>query len=235
MGSEDDWEAWFRDYERFIVHYALLAERHGIEALCIGTELSKTVHREEQWRLVIDRVRSVYGGWITYAANWNAFEDIPFWDAVDAIGIQAYFPLAKEPTSDEEVLIAGWAPWLEKLERIHLNTGKEVIFTELGYRTNANAAVDPWLWEREVKGGGDRLGLRTQSACYEAFFSAVWNRDWLAGAYFWKWYPDHNSTGGDRGNGFTPQNKPAQRVLAEWFRATAAAQSVEYGPIPSKN
>ena len=42
MQSEEDWDAWFKSYGDWILHYAQLAEDHDIEALCIGTELHKT-------------------------------------------------------------------------------------------------------------------------------------------------------------------------------------------------
>ncbi len=45
---------------------------------------------------------------------------------------------------------------------------------------------------------------------------------WLAGAFVWKWYPDHERAGGPSHPGFTPQNKPAERVLQAWYRAAAA-------------
>jgi hypothetical protein len=217
MSTEEDWATWFDQYETFIVHYARLAEATGIEGLCIGTELSATVHREAEWRRVIEGVREVYGGWLVYAANWNTFEKVPFWDAVDFIGVQAYFPLSEVATDDVDTLVAGWQPWLSRLQAAAQATDRRVLFTEIGYRTNANAAVEPWLWERQTEGGGDATGQRTQAACYEAFFRAAWHHDWVAGAYFWKWFPHHDRAGGGDDDGFTPQNKLAQQVLADWY------------------
>lgn len=218
MTSEEDWATWFAQYERFILHFARLAEANGIEGLCVGTELAATLGREAEWRRIIARVREVYGGWLIYAANWTSFEQVPFWDAVDFVGVQAYFPLAAAPTEEVAVLVAGWEPWLQRLQAVATASDRRVVFTEIGYRTNANAAVEPWLWERQVEGGGDEAGRRTQAACYEAFFHAAWDRPWVAGAYFWKWFPQHGRSGGDGDPGFTPQNKPAQQVLADRFR-----------------
>ncbi|HCL27796.1 MAG TPA: hypothetical protein DIC52_05100 [Candidatus Latescibacteria bacterium] len=218
MTSEQDWAEWFAQYEFFILHFARLAEANQIEGLCIGTELSATLEREDQWRQMIERVRQVYGGWIVYAANWTSFEDVPFWDAVDFVGVQGYFPLSKEPTADVDDLIEGWQPWLERLEQVALRADRRVLFTEIGYRANKNAAVEPWLWPRQTEGGGDAEGLRTQDACYEAFFRAVWSRPWIAGAYFWKWFPNHERAGGEGDGGFTPQRKPAQATLTKWYR-----------------
>lgn len=231
MTTEADWAAWFAQYERFLLHYAKLAEAAGIEGLCIGTELAGTQQREAQWRRLIARVRQVYGGWLVYAANWDAFEGVPFWDALDYVGVQAYFPLAAQPTASVDSLVAGWQPWLARLEAVSRRVGRPLLFTEIGYRTGIDAAVAPWLWERQVEGGGDEAGRRTQQACYEAYFRAAWDRPWVAGAYFWKWFPHHDRAGGDGDESFTPQNKPAEQVLARWYgrQATAAARAA--GPM----
>ena len=42
MENEAEWQIWFQNYTEFLLHYATLAQRNGIEALCIGTERSKT-------------------------------------------------------------------------------------------------------------------------------------------------------------------------------------------------
>lgn len=224
MTTEEDWAEWFAQYEAFIVHFARLAEANGIEGLCIGAELGATLGREAEWRRVIQRVRREYGGWIVYAANWTHFEKVPFWDAVDYIGVQAYFPLAAEPTADVEKLMAGWQPWLDRMEAVATRADRRVLFTEIGYRSNANAAVEPWLWEQQTEGGGDSLGLQSQDALYEAFFRAAWSRDWVAGAYFWKWFPNHDSVGGAEDDGFTPQRKTAQQTLTRWYRSNLVAE-----------
>ena len=114
--------------------------------------------------------------------------------------------------------MAGWQPWLERIEAVAQRSSRRVLFTEIGYRTNSNAAVEPWLWERQTEGGGDAEGMHTQDALYQAFFRAAWDQPWVAGAYFWKWFPDHERSGGDGDVGFTPQRKPAQETLTDWYR-----------------
>ena len=42
MKSDTAWQHWFGNYEKFIIHYAELAEKNKIEIFCIGTELQKT-------------------------------------------------------------------------------------------------------------------------------------------------------------------------------------------------
>lgn len=220
MKDEESWRRWFASYRRFILHYARLAERSGIAALCVGTELHGTVARERDWRKLIAAVRDAYGGKLTYAANWNLeFEQVPFWDALDFIGIQGYFPLTdrERPTVDD--LKRGWTPWVEAIEKVQRRVGKPVIFTEIGYKSTVDGAIRPWEWpQRDM---ASRVDLRTQANGYRAFFEVFWGRDWLAGVYFWKWYPARDGSGVGREFGFTPQGKPAEKILTSWYGRSA--------------
>ena len=61
--------------------------------------LTGTAKREENWRSIIEAVRAIFTkpDSLTYAANWGEEERaIRWWDALDYIGIDAYYPLTKE-------------------------------------------------------------------------------------------------------------------------------------------
>jgi len=215
MKSDTAWQSWFKNYEKFILHYARLAQKNKIEIFCIGTELQQTSKREKEWRSVIAKIRSIYSGKLIYAANFHEeYEHIRFWDALDYIGVQAYFPLTKNQQAPINELVKNWNEPLAAIERVHKRYNKPVVFTEIGYRSDVDAAVEPWRWPQESS--GIQISNEAQANCYEAFFKAVWNKSWLAGVYFWKWYPH-----GPRRMAtldFTPQGKPAEKVLAENFK-----------------
>ena len=107
--NEADWETWQASYRDFILRYARVAERAQAEMFCIGTEFSRlTTEKPEFWNDLIQSVREVYAGEITYAANWyEEFEKIPFWDDLDYIGIQAYFPLTKKQNREKSLVFRG--------------------------------------------------------------------------------------------------------------------------------
>jgi hypothetical protein len=214
MKSDTSWQRWFRLYEKFILHYALLAEQNKIEIFCIGTELHQTL-REKEWRAIIASVRKVYKGKLTYAANFHEeFEKVSFWDALDYIGIQAYFPLAKDQDASLEDFKKGWSAHLAAIERVHKKVNRPVLFTEIGYRSDRQAAIEPWVWPKENQ--TSPVALDVQASCYQAFFETVWNKSWMAGAYFWKWYPHGPRRMADID--FTPQGKPAEKILAAGFK-----------------
>jgi glycosyl hydrolase family 113 len=214
MTNEADWQRWFARYEEFIVHYAELAEALGLEGLCVGAELEGTSARTEDWRRVIAAVRRVYHGRLTYAANWSGeFERIEFWDDLDWIGIQAYFPLSSQAEASVDELVAGWAPHVARIEAVQKRFARPVLFTEIGYKAAARATVEPWTWTTT-----DRYDEGEQARAYEAAFRVLWGKPWCAGMYWWKWFPDGHREAGGRDFYFTPQDKPAAEVLSKWYR-----------------
>jgi len=209
--TEGEWNAWFASYREFILHYARLAEESEIASLCIGNELVNTSRHERDWRRIIADVRRVYHGQLTYGANVTEVFDVPFWDALDFIGVSAYFPLsdAHAPTTDD--LARGWKPIVTALERLSRNKRRPVVFTELGYRSSDTAVIRPW----EHRGGASNVEL--QARAYEAFFRSVWPQPWFGGVYIWKWesYPSHALRDD---SDFPIENKPAAIVVRRYFR-----------------
>ena len=228
MKSEDDWELWFEEYTDFILHYAKLAEELEIEMLCIGTELHQTALRETNWRSVIAEIRQVYSGQLTYAANFSAeYKDIQFWDELDFIGVQAYFPLVKKEEPSLEEIQEGWQKPIKELRAFSNQYKKPILFTEVGYKSTKDAGIEPWKWpERtELEQRKSIYSAETQAKLYQALFKEVWDQPWLAGFHFWKWYPgsggNFHTSAPNFNIGFTPQNKKAEQIMGSWFKKLA--------------
>ncbi len=73
---------------------------------------------------------------------------------------------------------------------------KPVIITEIGYHSTIDAAVRPWEWQISNIEATLEEGLQTQANCYEAFCRALWEKEFFAGIYFWKWHPNYRDAGG---------------------------------------
>lgn len=215
MNSSEDWEILEASYEKFILAYAELAARTNIVLFCIGTELEQFVkNRPVYWKNLIKKIRKVYKGELTYAANWDEYPRTSFWEDLDYIGIDAYFPLSQEQTPSVEQLKIGWQKWKKGIEILSKEKDRPIIFTEYGYRSMDFTAKKPWLVDRN----DEKVNLEGQVNAKRAIFEEFWKEDWFAGGYVWKWFVHHDRAGGSTDNRFTPQNKPAQEVIKEFYQ-----------------
>ena len=209
-------DAFLASHERFVLHYATLAEETGVDALVIGVELDSTVVAgETAWRQTIGLVRQRFSGDLIYAANWDAVERVPFWDALDRIGVQFYPPLG-EPTDDAGALHAGALARLDAFANLSRRTGRPVVLTEVGYRATPNAHVVPHAWpERDRR--APRVDVEAQAHAYVALLAGVRRRPFVKGLFVWKWFSDPAST--EEGPaGFSPRGRPAAEILSQAFR-----------------
>src|SRR6185503_2477896 len=101
-------DAWFRSYGRMIDFYADLASRTGVKQLVVGTELEGVSMHARRWRKLIRHVRERFPGRLTYAANYGEAPHVRFWDALDLIGVDAYYALTDEPDPDVSKLVEAW-------------------------------------------------------------------------------------------------------------------------------
>jgi len=180
--NEADWKIWSTNYRNIILAQAKTCEAMKVEAFCVGTELSSIVKTHPDFlRKLIKEVRSVYSGILLYAANWDEYEMVPFWDEVDYIGISAYFPLTKKTFPSVRKIKRGWRKHLPGIESLSKRYGKQIVFTEVGYRSTSQAAIRPWEWVKDADRLGEKTSPRTQANCYEALFESCWSEDWFAG------------------------------------------------------
>ncbi|MBC7234741.1 MAG: hypothetical protein H5T69_02785 [Chloroflexi bacterium] len=212
-----DWNRWFTSYGSWVMRYAELAERLGVDQFCVGTELGGTAQQKRYWSRLIKGVRQRYHGPITYAANHGEEVMVNWWDQVDYIGVDGYYPLTDryEATADE--IKAGWAPHIETLTQLFARWGKPILLTEIGYASEDGCTTHPWVWT----GSGTAIDLDEQAAAYQAMFESLSQQPWFAGLFVWAVTTDP-SQGGEKCDGFTPMGKPAESILAEWYGGTVS-------------
>lgn len=214
MSSEEDWATFEKSYEKFILEYAALAAEANVELFCIGTELHTFVSkRSDFWSELIMKVKKVYKGELTYAENWDTFSKVPFWDQLNYIGVDAYFPLSKSVTPTVEELQVEWDRHKEKILTLQKEKNIPVLFTEYGYRSVDYATKEPWNFSRENTG----VNLSVQENALQALYNTFWEEEWFAGGFLWKWFDFHDKAGGEENTRFTPQNKPAEDLIREFY------------------
>lgn len=211
--NNEEWDKWFESYERYILHYAEIAEKHNVELFNIGTELAMTtMQRPDKWESLIDKVRTVYSGRITYTANWHEeYKEITFWNKLDYAGIAPYFPLAKNDDPSYNDIKASWSAIGKELDAWQKTHGKPVIFPEIGYKSCEGSAKVPWTHDPSGV-----LDLKQQYNCYKGALETFWNKEWFYGMYWWTWRT-HPLMGGEGHRGFTPNDKPAAKLVNEWY------------------
>ncbi|RMG82311.1 MAG: hypothetical protein D6714_11530 [Bacteroidetes bacterium] len=213
MTSDADWEAFFRYYHYWIAHYALLAEIHQIPLFCLGVEFAKaTLQRPDDWRVLARKIRKLYSGKLTYAANWGEeFEKLTFWDQFDFIGLNCYYPLGQGDEVPKTALKAAFDKVLLKAEQIARTFQKPIVFTEIGFRSI------PAPWEAPHAGNwNDVFNGEHQKRCYEVVFEGIQGKSWCQGILWWK-FPSYLNHQRNENGGFTPNNKPAEAVVRSWF------------------
>ncbi|QKX04289.1 glycoside hydrolase [Aquimarina sp. TRL1] len=215
MATEKDWQALEESYAAFILCYAKLAEEMEVPVFCIGTELHSFVQQRPQyWEQLIEDIKTIYTGKLTYAENWDQYQKVPFWNQIDFIGIDAYFPLSASETPTVEELRKGWKKYKKEMKTLYDQSGKPVLFTEYGYRSINYTAKQPWD-SSSVEGA---VNLIAQQNALQVIYEEFWNEPWFLGGFLWKWYHNHTAVGGMDNNRFTIQNKPAEKTIKELYK-----------------
>lgn len=214
LSAEADWKTWEADFSEYIMNYAKVADSLGVEMLCIGTEYRiPAKERPEFWRGLIKNIREVYSGKLTYASNWDNYENITWWNELDYIGIDAYFPLVEGAHPTVKEIEEGWKPIKTKLSSFSHKWNKPILFTEYGFQSANGAAGKHWELDKSSENTNEQL----QADAYEATYRALMKESWFAGGFLWKWHFTYTGGGRWRGTEWTPQNKPAEKVIARWY------------------
>jgi Ca2+-binding RTX toxin-like protein len=258
--APSDPKAWFASYKAMMVEYAKVAQKGGAAMICVGTEMDSMISPTktfvdssgvtktytQAWGEIIDAVRAVYSGKVTYAATYWTAKDVGFWDKVDYIGVDAYLPMtpkhaagdtsAYNPTVQEMVdawtkphfnswvrdTLHGGKSAVDYYKGLSEQYGKKVVFTEVGYRSLDGTSTDPGVF-----GGGQdaQPDFQEQVDCYTALFKVMENYggQWLAGSFLWSYYSFENPM--EEMNvswtDYTTQWKPANAVVTANYSSPA--------------
>jgi len=132
---------------------------------------------------------------------------------LDYIGVDAYFPVSENKTPTVEETRKGWQRWKEELKSVSEKESRKIIFTEYGYRSVDFAGKEPWVSDHKLMS----MNFEAQTNTLQGLFKNVWSEDWFAGGFLWKWFIAHEQVGGESDNQFTPQNKPAEAVVKQYY------------------
>jgi len=225
-GSPEAWAHWFESYRRFMMHYAALAQQTGCEMLTVGVELGSSSRAwPDHWRSLVAELRKVYAGPLVYAANWDEAYDIPWWNAVDYIGVQFYGPLTDHLEASPSELSRGLKAHLDRYDALATREGRPLLFTEVGYKSIRATAVRPHVWPEQLTSRDRVPSEQAQALAYRVFLEAIRDRRQVAGLFWWKWFTDPNTDEEGR-DGFSPRGKQAEGLLRAAFRGECLERAV---------
>lgn len=186
--EEEQWQRFFRGLSDWTVELAKACR--DADGFCVGCELDRTIGYEKEWRALIRRVRKETRAALTYAANWDSYARVGFWDELDVIGIQAYFPLTTVADPTRRELNTAWKERMVALRQAARKWRRNIVFTELGYNRSKAAAREPWAHATD---GPETEVL--QALCLGAALDAIDSEDSVLGCFLWKWFPGRNAVG----------------------------------------
>ncbi|MBR2338405.1 MAG: hypothetical protein IKA63_02940 [Clostridia bacterium] len=226
------WDKWFRSFLEAEKYFADLAQRAGMDAMIIGAEYFGTEGQDARWRKVIEEVRKLYTGPITYEFTCNSRKKygLKWFDELDFLSYSYYPPACpvnedyftgKADINDNpDYTVEQLMQYLESRKaRIRSISErfdhKPILFTEYGVRSSHGCIMRPF--EIETKGHYDG---QEQANFMEASFRTFHELPEWMGLLWWKWdetqYRPHYHADPAGNRGFTVQGKPAEEVMRKW-------------------
>jgi hypothetical protein len=201
---------WVASWERALEPWLTLARDEHVELVCLGSNLTR-IQGDAAWRELVTRTRTRYAGKLTYASSveGNAFQDVSWWDALDYVGLDAFFPLSTLAEPDGEALRQGWQDVAGTLSAWHASQARPpVLFTAVGVPRRSGAAASP---ARPDAAAPPDEQLPARAA--EALFATVWQQPWFAGLFWHTW-----SGGGATHDDYRAADTPTAEVLKARFQ-----------------
>ncbi len=218
-GTDAGWARWAGSYERFVLAWAAVAEAGHADLFSVGVELRSwvTTGHAASFGRVIEDVRSVYHGLLTYSGNWDDVDRTVILGDLDVIGVNAFFPLAEHAGASDAELLEGGRRVRSKVAALAAAWQKPVLFTEIGYTTRPDPALRPWEWPDGMS--HVQVDEAAQAAAYRGLLAPLLDEPAFAGFFVWRVYADPDDTSQEAPWGFSPRGKLAELVMRDAFAA----------------
>jgi len=234
----DNVDLWFSNYQAMMAGYAKIAQDTHVELFSVGCEFNYLSDGDfrEHWITVIDAIKAEYSGKLIYSANWDEYKNVCFWDQMDFIGIDAYFPLNKHNDASRQDIFDNWTDsdanyhegknWFQEINEFRQQQSKSVIFTEIGY-SSANGAADT-PWSNTLTEHNETL----QANCVAGTIDFWSQFDWFQGLFLWEMMADLSDHQTNTGNTHIINGKLVESVIREIFADPELFSSDENIPTP---
>lgn len=198
---EPKWSQWFKSYTDFQLHYARISEEMGLEIFIAGCEMVMAQRREKECRKLIDEIRKVYSGKISYNTDKYQEENVSWWDCVDIISSSGYYPI--DDISNQ----------LDRIQTTVNKYNKPFFFAECGCKSAKGSEFIPNDWS--IKGEVD---LKAQADWYDKFLYECSKRKWINGTVIWEWNNlNINKALASADESYSIYNKPAESIVKRHY------------------
>ena len=203
-------------YTRQAVHFARIAENEGVRMFSLGTETDRLFrtrsggrwpnHFGQELRAMVESVRQVYNGLLTYDMHYDALVSADFFEPgsthlwqdldLDVVGISAWFPVADLPPSTVSSVQDLQARY-EKIFKDYLiplsenNPDRPVAFLEYGAVDAVEAPANPGAVDfrqlvfTDADGNGVDDGQETQANMFQALLNTMAKYPGVLDGIFW--------------------------------------------------
>lgn len=218
-GDDAGWARWAASYQRFLLHWADVAQAGHAEMFSVGVELRSwvTTRRAESFRPLVAEVRRRYSGLLTYSGNWDDIADTVILGDLDVIGVNAFYPLTDRESASTPELLEGGHRVARELRALAEEWRKPVLLTEMGYTNRADPALRPWEWPDSMV--NVRIDEDAQASAYKGLLAPLADEPWCAGFFVWRTYADPGDVSQEAEWGYSPRGKRAELVLRDAFAA----------------
>ena len=278
------WRPSHPDHDRFVrefwetytqqaVHFARLAQEEGARMYSLGTETDVLFRTRStgsyfmndfghELGTMVDRVRAVYHGLLTYDMHYFAITDDFYagvWDHLwedldlDVVGLSAWFNLAETPPATV-MSVDHLRQEYERIFQDHLialaadNPGRPIVFTEYGAIDTVEGPADPAGFPEtaefvfsDMNGNGVDDGRETQANIFRAFFEIMDRHPGVVyGAFFWdNWIAGNQDweQNWTAERNYDIRNKPAGEIVRAQYgrwRSVEGTRVTAAGTLPDR-
>jgi hypothetical protein len=224
-GAEADFRRLAASYRRFLLAWADLAEATDVEMLSIGVELrswATSGRAIDALRAIIADTRARYRGILTYSGNWDDVDQTIILGDLDAIGVNAFYPLADKDGAALPALLDGGGRVAREVAALAERWQRPVLFTEVGYTARPDPAIRPWEWPDTMH--DVVVDEAAQAEAYLALLAPVIDEPRFSGFFVWRQFADPDDVSQEAAWGFPVVGKRAELVVRDAYASRFAVE-----------
>ncbi len=198
---EPKWKDWFTAHISFHLHYAQIAEKTNCYMYICGCEMVMADRKTKHFMDLINLVKSIYSGLVSYNCDKYQENNIHFWNAVDVISSSGYYPLGSIKEN------------IQRIKDVAKKYNKDFFFAEAGCMASEGSEKVPNNWEL-----AGELNHVTQQKWLDEFLTECRKSNFVKGVGLWDWsYHIFTKKEALNDKGYSISEKLAEKTVKKHF------------------